>query len=83
MQTLNRKDIPEDFSYYRTGSKVFFDYYQNHKRLILHRLGSGYAFLRAARIIGNIYSVIVEKADREPTREYLRTLGMHHGIVFW
>lgn len=83
MKTILRQDIPEDFSYYRTGSQVFFDYYQKYKRLLIHRTGRWYEFLRAGKIIGNIYSVIVEKADREPTAEYLRTLGIHHGIVFW
>ena len=83
MKTILRSDIPKDFSYYRTGSKVFYEYYKNYTELIIHRIGKRYEFLRAGRIIGNIYSVIIEKIDTEPTREILKKIGIHHGIVFW
>ncbi len=83
MKTLLRSDIPWDFAYYRTGSKVFYDYYRQHSRLLLHRIDEGYTFLRAGHVFGNTYSVIAEKIDIEPTPELLRSIGIHHGIVFW
>ena len=39
MKTLARHLIPEDFSYYRTGSKVFYDYYANSTRLLVGKIG--------------------------------------------
>lgn len=83
MKTLSRSLIPTDFTYYRTGSRVWYDYYRKYTRLIIHRIGSGYEFIKAGRIIGNIYSVIAEKIDIEPTREILEPLGIKHGIIFW
>lgn len=83
MKTLSRSLIPIDFSYYRTGSRVWYDYYRKYTWLIIHRIGSGYEFIKAGRIIGNIYSVIAEKIDTEPTREMLTELGIKHGIIFW
>lgn len=83
MKTISREHIPEDFSYYRTGSKVFYEYYKQYSRLLIHRIGTGYEFIRAGKILGNIYSIIAEKIDREPTPELMRSLGMDHGIIFW
>ncbi len=83
MKTLSRENIPEDFSYYRTGSKVFYEYYRRYSRLLVHRIGKWYEFIRAGKIIGNIYSVIAEKTDIEPTRSLFRPLWIEHGIIFW
>ena len=47
MKTILREDIPLDFSYYRTGSRVFYDYYKKHTKLLIQRMTSGYEFLRA------------------------------------
>ena len=38
MKTLLRQDIPEDFSYYRTGSRVFYEYYKNSSHKMTVRL---------------------------------------------
>lgn len=83
MKTLLRQDIPEAFTYYRTGSRVFYAYYQKYSHLFIHRIGKWCDFIRAGRIIGNIYSVIAEKTDIEPTNLFLRSLWIEHGIVFW
>ncbi len=40
LKTLSRSLIPTDFSYYRTGSRVWFDYYRRYTRLVIHRIGS-------------------------------------------
>ena len=39
MKTLSRSLIPTDFSYYRTGSRVFFDYYKKYTDNIVERIG--------------------------------------------
>ncbi len=83
MKTLLRSDIPQDFSYYRTGSKVFYEYYKKYSHLLIFRIGKWYEFIRARKIIGNIYSVIAEKTDIEPNRSLLWSLWIEHGIIFW
>lgn len=83
MKTLSRHLIPKDFTYYRTGSKVFYDYYKKYTDLIIERVGDGYEFIKAGRFLGPLYTVIVEKIDVEMTPEKLRKYGIHHGIIFW
>lgn len=83
METIDRSQIPADFSYYRTGSRVFFEYYRKHSKMLIHRVGKGYEFIKAGRIIGNIYAVNAEKIDQEPTLETLRQIGIRHGIIWW
>jgi hypothetical protein len=39
MQTLPRSDIPKDFIYYRTGSRVFLDYYKEFTKLKIIETG--------------------------------------------
>lgn len=39
MKTLDRSDIPQDFIYYRTGSKVFYDYYAHYSRKMTEMTG--------------------------------------------
>ncbi len=83
MKTLDRSDIPQDFIYYRTGSKVFYDYYAHYSRKMTEMTGEWYEFFKAGRICWNFYSVIFEKIDIEPTREFLMRFWIHHGVVFW
>ncbi len=83
MKTLARSDIPRDYTYYRTGSRVWYDYYKKYTQLVIHRIGSGYEFIKAGPIVGKIYSIIVEKIDTEPSSEMLAKLGIKHGIIFW
>lgn len=84
MKTLNRADIPEDFSYYRTGSCVFYEYYQHYYTGFTERIGTGYEYIKADRILGTrLYSVIAEKIDIEPTHESLASIGIHHALVYW
>lgn len=83
MKTLPRSDIPADFSYYRTGSEVFYEYYKKYTKLIIDRRDDTYSFIKAGRIFSSFYSVIAEKIDQEPSLEHLRSLGIWHGIIFW
>jgi hypothetical protein len=83
MKTILRSDIPSDFSYYRTGSRVFYEYYKKYTQLVIHRVWSGHEFIKAWKIVGKIYSIIAEKLDVEPTKEMLEKLDIHHGVIFW
>lgn len=83
MKTLDRSDIPEDFTYYRSGSRVFYEYYKKYTKMIVFRIGKWYEFIKAWRIIGNIYRVNVEKIDQEPTVEMVRKQGIKHGVIWW
>lgn len=84
MKTLLRQDIPKDFIYYRTGSKVFYEYYRELTKIHALRISeNSYEFIKAWQIYQGVYSVIAEKIDREPSPEFLRTFGIMHGIIFW
>jgi hypothetical protein len=83
MKTLARSFIPTDFSYYRTGSRVWFDYYKKYTRLIVGKIGMGYEFFTAFCIFPGFYSITLEKHDEELTRDHLKKSGISHGIVWW
>lgn len=84
MKTILRQDIPEDYTYYRSGSQAFFEYYKKYSSLLVARIGKGYEFLKARKLLGGAYwSVTVEKINHEVTQEELHKLGIHRGIVFW
>lgn len=83
MKTILRQNLPLDFTYYRTGSKVFYDYYRKHTKLLIHRMTFWYEFLRAWKIYKDFYSIIVEKIDQEPNSKILSSLDIYHGILFW
>jgi hypothetical protein len=84
MKPLHRSLIPTDFTYYRTGSRVFYDYYKKHSHTIIDRLGDSFSFIKMGRVFGSSFmSVIAEKIDIEPSVERLRELGFRHGIISW
>ena len=83
MKTILRSDIPRDFSYYRTGSRVFYEYYQKFTTYLIRKIWTGYEFLLAFRIIPGFWSITVEKSDTEITRKVLDMHDISHGIVFW
>ncbi len=83
MKTLLRKDIPEDFVYYRTASKVFLDYYKKFTRLKIIETGVWSQFIKAWRITDKFYSVIAERVDIEPWADFLKKHGIEHAFVFW
>ncbi len=83
MKTLSRSDIPWDFVYYRTGSKVFYDYYAHYSQKMTEKIWVWYEFFKAGKIYWEFYSVIFEKLDIEPTRAFLGKFGIRHGVVFW
>lgn len=75
MKTISRSDIPPNYTYYRTGSRVWFDYYKKYSRQVIHRIGSGYEFLRAERIFESpFWNVLAEKIDIEPKVGLLKKL---------
>ncbi|MBC7498565.1 GNAT family N-acetyltransferase [Candidatus Gracilibacteria bacterium] len=83
MKTLSRSLIPNDFIYYRSGSRVFFDYYRKYTNNIVERIGKGYEFWTAWHIFPGCWSIIVEKNDTELTRIDLKKAGISHGIIWW
>lgn len=83
MKTLHRSLIPEDFSYYRTGSRVFFEYYKKYTNTIVQKTGKWYDFLRAFKIFPGFYSVVLEKNDTELDPKILKKSGISHGIIWW
>lgn len=83
MKTLCRSLIPKDFTYYRTWSQIFFEYYKKYTSLIIEQTGNWYEFLKANWLFFWFKSITVEKQDIEPTKEKLKKLWISHGIVFW
>ncbi len=83
MKTISRSLIPIDFSYYRTGSKVFFDYYRKYTNNIVERIGKWYEFWIAWQILPGWWSVTIEKNDTELTDDILKKSWISHGIIWW
>lgn len=83
MQTLPRSDIPKDFIYYRTGSRVFFDYLKRFRSYITERVGKRGEFFSAFQMFPGFWSITAEKIDYELTRQELEKYGIRHGIVWW
>ncbi|MBX9809242.1 GNAT family N-acetyltransferase [Candidatus Gracilibacteria bacterium] len=83
LKTIARSLIPENFSYYRTGSRVFYEYYKKYTNLVVEKTGKGYEFFRAFRVFPGFYSVINEKNDTELTTQILKKSGISHGIIWW
>ncbi len=83
MKTIQRSEIPEDYIYYRTGSRVFYEYYRKYTYQLVEKIGKWYEFLTALKMLPWFWSVSVEKHDEELTREKLWKFWIHHGIVFW
>jgi hypothetical protein len=83
MKTIHRKDIPEDFIYYRSGSRVFFEYLKSFRSYIISWTQEWKEFFSAVRIFPGWWSVTAEKTDHEVTKEELEKYGIHHGIIWW
>ncbi len=83
MKTLPRSDIPEDFIYYRTGSRVFFDYLKRFLSYITERVGKRGEFFSAFQMFPGFWSITAEKIDYELTRQEFEKCGIRHGIVWW
>jgi hypothetical protein len=83
MKTLDRKSIPEDFIYYRSGSRVFFEYLKSLWSYIVGWTREGKEFFSALQIFPWFWSVTAEKIDYELTKEELRKYGIRHGIIYW
>lgn len=83
MKTLARSDIPKNYTYYRTGSRIWYDYYQKYTNLIIWKIGKWYEFFRAFKVFPGFYSIILEKNDEEIARSKLKESGISHGIVWW
>jgi hypothetical protein len=83
MKTIHRKDIPEDFIYYRSGSRVFFEYLKSFRSYIISWTREGKEFFSAVRIFPGWWSVTAEKIDTELSKEKLLTQGIKHGIIWW
>ncbi len=83
MKTLSRSLIPPDFTYYRTGSRLFYEYYRRYTSHIVSRIGQWYEFWIAWNIFPGWWSVTIEKNDTELTITDLKKSGISHGIIWW
>ncbi len=83
MKTLLRNLIPDDFVYYRTGSRIFREYYRKYSNLIIENVGKGNEFFTAFRSFPGFWSITAEKHDEEITRDQLKAVWISHGIIFW
>jgi hypothetical protein len=83
MKTLSRKDIPEDFIYYRSGSRVFYEYLKQFRFYIVEKIHKRGDFFYAVQLLPGFWSITAEKVDKEITREMLATYGIRHGIIWW
>ena len=83
MKTMIRRDIPEDFIYYRTGSKVFYEYLKQFRFYIVEKIHKRGDFFSAMQILPGFWSITAEKIDVELTKDSLSKFGIHHGIIWW
>lgn len=83
MKPLHRSLIPTDFSYYRTGSRVFFDYYRKYSQSITEQIGKWYEFWTAWQALPGWWSVTIEKQDTELSVTDLKKSWISHGIIWW
>lgn len=83
MKTLLRKDIPEDFVYYRTGSTVFYEYLKQFRSYIVEKVHKRGDFFSALQVLPGFWSITAEKFDMELTKVNLSKYGIHHGIIWW
>ena len=83
LKTINRSWIPHDYIYYRTGSRVFYDYYKKYTNTFIEKIGNGNDFFTAFRLLPFFTSITIEKHDEEITREHLKKAWISHGIIFW
>lgn len=85
MKTLLRQDIPEDFTYYRTGSEIFRTYYREFYWWDIVDVADKHPqFMRIERWLGGLWHTVdAEKIDTEPDIHALRRSWYNHGIVFW
>lgn len=83
MKTLSRSLIPTDFAYYRTGSRLFYDYYRKYTGNIVERIGKWYGFWTGFQIFPGVWSISVEKNDTELTKTELQKSWISHGIIWW
>lgn len=83
MKTLERKDIPEDYIYYRTGSEVFYQYLKQFRSYIVEKIHKRGDFFLAVQILPGFWSITAEKIDIELKREKLKEYGINHGIIWW
>jgi hypothetical protein len=74
MKTIHRSLIPEDYTYYRTGSRVFLEYFQKCTSLVVGLIGKGSEFFIAFHVFPGFWSVTVEKQDTEIDIRSLRDL---------
>lgn len=83
VKTLMRNLIPEDYVYYRSGSKVFFEYLSQFRSYIVKQVTKKWEFFSAVQILPGFWSVNLEKVDFELSKSYLSQYGIHHGIICW
>ncbi len=83
MKTLSRSFIPLDFTYYRTGSRLFYEYYCKYTNNIIERIGNWYEFWTGFQIFPGVWSVTLEKNDTELTQTELQKSWISHGIIWW
>lgn len=83
MKTLHRKDIPEDFVYYRRGSQVFYEYLKQFRSYVVEKVHKRGDFFSAIQVVPGFWSITAEKIDTELTREKLKKYWINHGIIWW
>ena len=83
MKTLQRSDIPEDFVYYRSGSRVFYEYLRQFRSYIVEKVHKRGDFFVAIQVFPGFWSITAEKIDVELTEKQLKMHGIFHGIIWW
>ncbi len=85
MKKLDRNDIPEWYTYYRSHSNAYFDYEMrgaDMKKISIIHEPQWYGYI--CHFFWGFFSfAIFEKSDIEPTRELLARYGMKRWLVFW
>jgi hypothetical protein len=82
MITINKSEIPHDYDYYRTGSKVFYEYYKNNPKVSVKLVWDWYKFIKIITMIKNyFYSILIEKIDIDDIEWFIKSLWLKHGII--
>ncbi len=84
MQTIERREFPENHTYYRTTSPVYNKYLRDYCHIHTIPLEGGTRFGWMKRIFGKYMQLVkFERVDTEPTKELLALHGFVRGVAIW
>ena len=84
MKKIHMTDIPKDYHYYRSHTKVFLKYLTEKESPWATPISEDGNCWYVRHFFWWLFSIAwFEKSDIRPTREFLLKYGMKRGLVFW